>query len=210
MKLPEREAYRYQSHYCEENIWYLCQQPEFQHSDVIVIASKGKFFPILCQRAADVPEEPTLWDYHVVLLWHTQDARYILDFDTTLPFCTLAEDYCRQAFLDDACLKSKFVPWFRVMPAGEYATRLLSDRRHMRTASGGWQAEPPDWPPTSASESNLYKFTDMNDPEFGQIMSVSELLQRCYVNAGNSTANTVPPPSLAWKPHYHHDESQSA
>lgn len=51
---------------------------------------------------------PLLWDYHVVLLWHAApDARYILDFDTTLAFCTPIADYFRQAFLDESPGKAK-------------------------------------------------------------------------------------------------------
>ncbi len=150
------------------------------------MASRGDFFPILCQRAADAPDEPLLWDYHVVLLWHAPDAaRYILDFDTTLPFCTAVADYFCQSLLDEGELKPRFIPRLRVMPAGEYVTRLLSDRRHMRTANGRWQAEPPAWPPTSATESNLHKFSDMNDLEFGRILTVAQLLRG--EPAGNSS-----------------------
>lgn len=176
MKLPEREHYRYQPSYCEENIWHLCQQPEFQHSDVIVMASKGRFFPIRCQRKANTPTEPLLWDYHVVLLWHVApDARYILDFDTTLAFCTPIADYFRQAFLDESLLKPRFVPLFRVMPSKEYAEKLLSDRRHMRDEYG-WLVEPPPWPPTSITESNLHKFTDMSDADYGRILTATQVL----------------------------------
>jgi hypothetical protein len=66
----------------------------------------------------------------------------------------------------------------------------------MKTATG-WLSPPPAWPPISATTSNLQKFTDMSDPEYGQIMSASALLQRCYANAGNSTSNTVPLPCPA-------------
>ena len=175
MKLPQREHYLYHPRYCEENIWHLCQQPEFHHSDVIVMASRGEFFPILRQRAADAPDMPLLWDYHVVLLWLAgKGVRYILDFDTTLPFCTPANHYFQQSFIDERRLRPAFVPLFRVMPAREYAANLLSDRRHMKTANG-WLAEPPAWPPISATESNLQKFTDMNDREYGQILTMTYL-----------------------------------
>lgn len=102
--------------------------------------------------------------------------RYVLDFDTTLSFCSPVEDYFRQSFLDEDYLKPAFVPLFRVMPASDYVTQLLSDRSHMRTAAG-WMAEPPDWPPISMMESNLEKFIDMTDREFGQVMTAEQLLR---------------------------------
>ena len=137
---------------------------------------KRQVFPIRCQRKANTPTEPLLWDYHVVLLWHVApDARYILDFDTTLAFCTPIADYFRQAFLDESLLKPRFVPLFRVMPSGEYVEKLLSDRRHMRDEYG-WLADPPPWPPTSVTESNLHKFTDMSDADYGKILTAAQLL----------------------------------
>ncbi|MEZ5537852.1 MAG: hypothetical protein R3F02_19790 [Thiolinea sp.] len=175
--MPQRDRYLYQSRYCEENIWHLAQQPEFQNCDVIVIAARGDFFPIVCQRAAETPDTPMLWDYHVVLLWHADnDVHYILDFDTTLPYCTPVADYLRQSFLDERLLKPQFIPLFRVMPGREYIAHLQSDRSHMKSAEG-WLAEPPPWPPISAVGSNLRKFTDMNDAEFGQVLTAAQLRQ---------------------------------
>jgi hypothetical protein len=177
VKLPQRETYLYHPQYCEENIWHLCQCPEFARSDVIVMASRGEFFPLLCQRQAVTPHVPLLWDYHVVLLWHAaNDQRYILDFDTTLPFCTPVMQYVQRSFLAENSLNASYVPWFRVMSAQAYASTLQSDRRHMKTAEG-WLCTPPVWSPISLTSSNLYKFTDMSDPEYGQILSMAELLQ---------------------------------
>ena len=94
---------------------------------------------------------------------------------STLAFCTPIADYFSQAFLDESLLKPRFVPLFRVMPSGEYAEKLLSDRRHMRDEYG-WLVEPPPWPPTSITESNLHKFTDMSDADYGQILTAAQLL----------------------------------
>lgn len=177
VKLPQREDYSYQPRYCEENIWRLSQHAELQNSDVIFIASLGDYFPIVCQRAAETPDTPMLWDYHVVLLWSAgKGARYILDFDTTLPFCTPAASYLQRSFLHEEQIKPDFIPLFRVMPASEYHALLRSDRSHMKT-SQGWLAEPPPWLPLSANGSNLHKFTDMRDREFGQVLTKARLLQ---------------------------------
>ena len=177
MNQPQRRNYAYHSRYCEENIWWLCQQPEFAVSDVIVIAAaQAECFPILCQRAADAPDQPLLWDYHVVLLWPNSEQTYLIDFDTTLPFCTPVADYFQQSFLDEEALYPEFVPLFRVLPAQEYLCNLRSDRSHMKTKTG-WQAPPPSWPAISADENNLHQFTDMSDREYGKIFTATELLK---------------------------------
>ena len=177
MTLPQRENYAYHSRYCEENIWWLCQQPDLIHSNVLVIAAaEAECFPILCQREANAPDEPLLWDYHVVLLWHTSHQAYILDFDTTLPFCTPLERYFEQSFLAEELLYPEYVPWFRLIKAQAYLQHFKSDRRHMRTKNG-WYAPPPPWPPISENESNLHRFTTMTNREYGSVMTATSLLQ---------------------------------
>lgn len=172
-------SYLYHPYYCEENIWHLCQRPEFSHSKVLVIASKDSAFPMLQQRTAAAPYVPLFWDYHVIMLWHDQDQQsHILDFDTTLGFCTPVKPYFQQSFMDEKHLPPAFIPLFRVIPAKTYATCLQSDRRHMKTGQN-WLAPPPAWPAISATTSNLHKFTDMTDHDYGQIMTAAELLQHC-------------------------------
>lgn len=176
MNLPQREHYAYHARYCEENIWLLCQQTEFLSSHVIVIAAQADCFPMLCQRAADSPEQPLLWDYHVVLLWHTTNLSYLVDFDTKLAFCTPLKDYVQQSFLDENWLNPEFVPLFRVLPAQDYVRSLRSDRRHMKTETA-WLAPPPSWSVISEGQSNLHQFTDMTDRAYGQIFTASQLLK---------------------------------
>ena len=174
--LPHQADYLYHSRFCEENIWHLCQRPEFSTSEVIFIASRGECFPMLCQHAAPTPTTPLLWDYHVILLWYAANRRYLLDFDTTLAFCTPLSDYMRHSFLAEHWLKPAFIPLFRLIPTKDYVANFLSDRRHMQT-SEGWLATPPPWPPISTSTSNLSQFTDMTDPTYGRILTASQLLQ---------------------------------
>jgi len=125
--------------------------------------------------------KPAFWDYHVILLWQadTTAARgdYILDFDTRLPFCTPALEYFTRSFADPDGLPPAWAPCFRLIPAPDYIAGLRSDRRHMRTADG-WLARPPPWPPISTMESNLSRFTDMDDPAFGTVLNQAELHAR--------------------------------
>lgn len=183
MFLAQRSNYLYHSHYCEENIWHLCQRPELNPRFVIVIAARGDCFPMLCQTAAEDADTPLLWDYHVILLAQAdQQSAYIFDFDTTLGFGTPITEYLQRSFLAEKRLIPAYIPWFRLVPADIYVSSLLSDRRHMKTAQG-WMAPPPDWPALSDSKSNLHQFTNMADLSYGRVFSHSALLQA--VTAGS-------------------------
>lgn len=175
MHLPERENYLYQGRYCEENIWQLCKLAEFEHSEVVFIAAHADCFPIRCQRAAEAPNEPLFWDYHVVLLWHALEQDYVLDFDTTLPFCTPLQDYLKASFYPEHLVMAEYRPQFRLVSREIYLKQFLSDRRHMKTKHG-WHAPPPAWPLISADQSNLHQFTDMRLRQYGVVKTLSELL----------------------------------
>lgn len=181
MSLPQRASYLYHSRYCEENIWHLCQCPEFARSQVIVIAAQADCFPMLCQRAASSAQEPLLWDYHVVLLWQNAERNYLIDFDTCLAFCTPLEDYMQQSFLAEHLLYPEYVPLFRVLSAQDYVKYLKSDRRHMQTPQG-WLAPPPPWPCISENESNLHQFTHMLDHTYGKVLDMNTLLKTLVVH----------------------------
>ena len=133
-------------------------------------------FPMLSQKAMIGPATPILWDYHVILLLTDSPAR-ILDFDTTLPFCSDLRIYLEQSFPDESTLLPEYVPSFRLIPAAQYIEHFRSDRSHMKTATG-WHAPPPDWPPIGKGGSNLTAFTNMQGTSHGEIMSRTELLAR--------------------------------
>lgn len=113
------------------------------------------------------------WDYHVVLL----QAGKIHDFNSSLDFSTPLKRYLESSFADDRQLKKAMIPKFRVIPAVEFVDSFLSDRSHMKSDSG-WHASPPDWPPISETCSNLHKFNNMTDTEFGEVMSQTKLLSK--------------------------------
>jgi len=161
---------KYQPFYCEENIWQLCQHPDYLGGDVIFIASYGDYFPMLCQQGSVTPNSPIFWDYHVVLLRNG----LIHDFNSTLAFTTSVNDYFEQSLLNEHLLSPLQIPMFRVIAAEEFVGVFKSDRRHMKAGSR-WQAEPPDWPSISKNESNLHQFVDMRDLEFGEVFSAAAL-----------------------------------
>lgn len=173
-----RDDYAHQPYYCEENIWHLCQHKHFPDSHVIVISSLGEYFPMLRQINEQQAELPVLWDYHVILLIRENKGDcYILDFNTSLPFCTPLKVYFEQSFMAEALLKPTEVPLFRILTAQQYIAELRSDRSHMK-AENNWLSPPPAWNPISKRETNLKQFTDMTDQAYGEIMTAQELLLR--------------------------------
>jgi len=172
----KREDFPYQSAYCEENIWHLCQYAYFQHSYVVFIFSKGDSFPMMNQRAAQHSSFPVFWDYHVVLLVLT-DKKQIFDFDTTLPFNTDIETYFSQSFIEERLLAEKEVPLFRLVPSEEFVKLFSSDRRHMKTPSG-WLAPTPSWPTIGCLGTNLVEFIEAKDNNFGELLTYDTVLKR--------------------------------
>ena len=157
-----------QPFYCEENIWKLCQHPDFQGGEVIFIASYGDYFPMLHQQGSQQPDLPIFWDYHVIL----QKEDTIYDFNSTLGFATEASKYFSQSFVDAALLSPLQIPMLRRIPAIEFVAVFKSDRRHMKSQTG-WSAPPPEWPLISESESNLSQFVNMQDLTFGEVIATA-------------------------------------
>ena len=62
----KREDFAYQTAYCEENIWHLCQQNHFQNSYVIFIFSKGGAFPMLKQHVC------TMFSIYIQQLYYSK------------------------------------------------------------------------------------------------------------------------------------------
>lgn len=130
---------------------------------------------MLCQQGGNPPDHYVLWDYHVILL----REGHILDFNSTLPFCFPVQAYFEQSFMDETLLNPLEIPLFRVLSAEEYVRTLQSDRSHMKNDTG-WQAPPPDWPLIDASGSNLQRFTDAHDKAFGEVLSMTQLLNTAF------------------------------
>ena len=164
---------KYQPFYCEENIWHLCQHPDYSVGKVIFISADGDYFPMFFQWAGQGKNQLILWDYHVVLL---QDGK-IHDFNSTLSFSTPLHHYFAHSFADERLLQPEMMPKFRVISAEDFTASFLSDRSHMKSQLG-WSAAPPSWPAISESSSNLESFTDMKDLEFGEILSAAQLLEQ--------------------------------
>jgi hypothetical protein len=144
---PAREDLAYAAFWCEENAWQLAGVAVIQPLDVLIVTNRARATAIWAQRAAHTPGAPVLWDYHVLVVGGGEGGPWIWDLDTTLPFPCPPTDYVEASFRPSARLPDAMRPWFRRVPAEVYRRELRSDRGHMRTADGGWQAPPPPWPP---------------------------------------------------------------
>ncbi len=173
---PRRDL-PYAAFWCEENVWHLCAHPRVAALErhVLVVSSRSGRVATWMQRAAERPEWPVLWDYHVVLLAHEGEAWQIWDLDTTLDLPVAATRWLARSFPPLRREHQAFAPLFRVMRADLYRATLSSDRSHMRDESGRLRAAAPPWPAIMQGESNLLRMTDMRDGWIGDVMTIEQL-----------------------------------
>lgn len=182
------DAPAYCPFYCEENVWQLCAHPHVAQAErrVLFISNAERRVAMWGQRAASSPDEPIVWDYHVVLLLRDPGCRWeIWDLDARYPGPRSAERWLRSSFDLLGVLPPRYAPRFRMIEGDDYRRHLRSDRRHMRLDDGTIRQPPPPWPtimgepPACAREdegSNLERFIDMQDRDFlGQLFDLAEL-----------------------------------
>lgn len=138
---------KYTPNYCEENIWQLCQHPDLTDvlTRVLFISSLSRNSPLHFQQSSQ-GEMPVWWDYHVILLASKDGHHSIYDFDTTLPFPSVAQQYLKSTFQEVPMMKPDDRPLFKIVEGDDYISSFHSDRSHMRDADGQWIFEPPTWP----------------------------------------------------------------
>ena len=177
----------YTPFYCEENIWYFCQEAEFSGLTrrVVCISNEHRACPIWGQRAAPAPNQPVWWDYHVILLCR-QDSWMVWDLDTLIGLPVTLGDYLQQAFrIPQIALNRQYAPLFRVIDAEEYIMTFSSDRSHMRDPSGGWLAPPPPWPVIiQEGLPNFAECIDVNSTWIGEVMTFTEFRRNFHESSG--------------------------
>lgn len=179
---------RYTPYYCEENIWWLCQEPRCHAArrEVVFISNELRACALFCQRAAPAPDLPVLWDYHVVLAVHRERGVEVWDLDSTQGAPLSASDWLALTFGPAARLPEELHPRFRVVDADAYLAAFSSDRGHMRGPDGSWQAPPPEWPCIGQGEPTLARFVDVGSPFVGEVLGLDALRER-WKAAGAST-----------------------
>lgn len=174
----------YQPFYCEENIWWLAQDPRCGDGErlVALITGADDHVAMWHQKPADGPGEPLLWDYHVVLLVRTGDTWQVWDFECDLGMPKPAEPWITACFPYQDRVPPRYRPRFRVMAASEYVATLRSDRSHMREDDGTYVKPPPPWsPPGGGLDSNLVQFVDLRQTFVGDVLDLDGLRRRLTV-----------------------------
>ena len=175
--MTDRSRFLYAANYCEENVWQLSRAPVLsgRRRGALFISNRDRHCPLWAQRAATQPDQPVVWDYHVVLL--TLGPAQIFDLDSTLPFPCDARDYLRATFPLAGALPEPFAPRFRFVPAEVLDGSFASDRSHMRATDGSWRSPPPPWPAiaTAAATMTLPAFVDMTSEGPGIRLDLTSL-----------------------------------
>jgi hypothetical protein len=136
---------RYQSFWCEENIWQLIQHPAAAAKDRLVLVITGAEAQVACwKQKAGNDIDPVLWDYHVVLATRG-DAWRVWDLDSRLGFPVAAQMWMQKTFPFPERVSPRFRPRFAAIPTEDYFRQFGSDRSHMRDLHGRWQQPPPPW-----------------------------------------------------------------
>jgi protein N-terminal glutamine amidohydrolase len=195
-----QQEHLYKSCYCEENIWHLCQEEQFnQYKQVwiVFISSVDKCVAIAFQQAAKELGKLVFWDYHVVLVTiDHNDHGLVWDLDSYLPFPSEFKDYRKYSFvpnLMDPMNQINLSPMFRAVKRSDFLQCFYSDRSHMINPDTlEYLSEPPDWPCCSPVHVksvlqvdkpqniwvSLQDFRIMNqENDLGLLLSYSEFLE---------------------------------
>ncbi|XP_033624435.1 protein N-terminal glutamine amidohydrolase-like isoform X2 [Asterias rubens] len=188
MLLPSREDCVHTSCFCEENVWKLMEYIQqhdpnrLQDYSAIFISNAAKTVPIWFQRAGFSPDQPVVWDYHVICLHCPSGCEPVIyDLDTLLPFPYPLMKYLQRAIQSDDKLRQKYHRMFRVIPAELFLKTFASNRTHMKKADGSWMQAPPTYPCISTEESsmNLDEFISMEKGVgVGQVMDLTAFTQQ--------------------------------
>jgi len=175
---------RHQPFYCEENIWWLAQEPHFVGRDphaLFISNAAGRC--LLAHQRAGGDDGRVVWDYHVILIARIEGGSgwEAWDLDSSLPCPEALPAYLRATF--PAAVAPALAPRFRVVPAPLFVATFATDRAHMRNPDGSWQQPPPPWPPPGEGPSNLMQWVVMGERESVPAMELTALCARFGVGA---------------------------
>lgn len=172
--------FRYASCFCEENIWWLCQETRFAQSlaEVVFISNPERCCAMFGQKAATVPDGPVFWDYHVVLCVHDGGGHEVWDLDCKAGTPLGAREWLTYTFEPAQKLPEIVWPLFRLIPASQYVENFSSNRAHMLNEEGNPLMPFPSWPAISNRESNLFQFVDMQNSFLGDVIDLEGVKKR--------------------------------
>jgi len=178
----------YAPFYCEENIYRLDQHPALGSCvrHVVFISNARKTCALWAQRLSSDPQEPVLWDYHVVLLTSGDESGVsIWDLDSCHNPPVAAALWLTSTFPHAGALQPRYEPTFRVVDSATFQTIFSTDRSHMRDESGAYRVAPPAWTAPFKADlgMNLSRFTDMTDGFVGDRLDFAAF-QRLLTDMG--------------------------
>lgn len=163
--------YLYQANFCEENIWWLAQDPYFEDSEcyVCIAAHPSKKSPsiqVRFQKGGTTEDMLVKWDYHVFLFAKKPNEEFrAWDFDTTLGFPIDASAYMLCFLSDDPEEQAMF----RVIPREDYIEHFGSDRGHVQSIE-------PVWEPIQPEKDTLDTFRTLSLETVGEVFTLPDLL----------------------------------
>jgi protein N-terminal glutamine amidohydrolase len=166
---------RYQSCFCEENVWHLAGDADLADKRRLVafVSNPARACAVWSQRAARAPDEPVVWDYHVVLF--VQDGAWrAYDLDSRVPLGAPLSRWVDASFPRAVDAPPELAPRFRVVDGDAYRRDFASDRSHMKDERGRWRAPPPPWPPIGDGH-RLDDFVDVVGAGPGEIWTLDRL-----------------------------------
>jgi len=166
-------------YFCEENAWHRCAGALGQLDDasVLFISNAARSVAVWQQKSSPGPDEPILWDYHVIFLAREQGIYRAWDPDCVLGCPVVAAHYLTASFPALPEAWQAHAPRFRWLPAALYLHEFRSDRRHMRGSGGEWLKPPPPGP-CIGEGSNLMRFGDTQGEFLGEVLELPALRER--------------------------------
>lgn len=168
-------ARRYQSCFCEENVWHLAGDVDVADKRrlVVFVSNPARTCAVWAQRAAPARDAPVVWDYHVVLFVDDGGWR-AWDLDSHVPLGAPLATWVDASFPPGIDVQDALAPLFRVVDADVFRREFASDRSHMKDARGRWRKPPPPWPPIGAGH-RLDDFVDVERAGHGEVWTLEQL-----------------------------------
>jgi len=184
----------YHPYYCEENIRRLCDHMQSGEACYVVFVSNtARMVALWGQGVVHDPQDPVLWDYHVVLLHKNSSTDWVIwDLDCRAGAPLSARRWLTNSFPHTNKVRATFQPSFRLVECAEFVRTFVSDRSHMLLDDGRHTHPPPPWPAYAqpGQASNLMRFVDMEQEFVGRVVDLEGLEELLKAGASSSDGTT--------------------
>jgi hypothetical protein len=156
-------TFDHQPFFCEENVWRLCARDDLDIDFrwVLFITNPSKTCAFWRQRAAEDPDQPIVWDYHVVAIAAGDDGPVVWDLDCTFGVSLAFDVWVRVSFPYLGRLPEEYEPVFLLHEVDRFVDEFASDRSHMVDADGRPYHPFPQWDAIGEGH-NLDRWMDLD------------------------------------------------